>query len=82
MDTIIIPIFKSLGEVKKVALVTELVRDTAGVLNQGQSVLETMLLMAKLHCWKELGRHVEVGTNLEPRRPGSASTPATPQRHV
>ena len=77
----IIPIFKSLREVKKVALVTELVRDTAGVLNQGQSVLETMLLMIKLHCWKELGRHVEVGTNLESRRPGGASAPATPQRY-
>lgn len=64
MDTIIIPIFKSLREVKNVALVTELVRDMAGVLNQGQSVLESMLLMVKLHCWKELGRHIEVGTNL------------------
>lgn len=45
---IIIPVFKSLREVKKVVLVTKVVRDRAGVLNQGQSVLETMLLIVKL----------------------------------
>ena len=64
MNVIIIPNFKSLREVKKVALVTMVVRDRAGVLNQGQSVLETMLLIVKLQFWKEPRRHVEVGTNL------------------
>lgn len=64
MDIIIIPIFKSLRQVKKGALVTKVVRDRAGALNQGQSALETMLLMVKLQFWKEPRRHVKVGNNL------------------
>ena len=68
MDIIIIPIFKSLREVKKGALVTKVVRDRAGALNQGQSALETMLLMVKLQFWKEPRRHVKAGNNLGARK--------------
>lgn len=49
---------------------TKLVRNTFMVLNLGESVLKPVLLIIKLHVfWKELGRHVEVRTNLEPKIP-------------
>lgn len=80
MDTVIISILKSLREVKKVALVTELARDTVEVLNQGPSVLKTVLLI-KLYLWKELRRHNEMGTKPEPRRLGSVNALATTPKH-
>jgi len=84
VNVIIIPNFKSLREVKKVALVTTVVRDRAGVLNQGQSVLETMLLIVKLQFWKEPRRHVEVGTNLGVKEDQEVPVLLLyiPQRHV